>query len=898
MRIDGIFLPDVPVLSAALSDDLVLVVQRSGLLVQSYQNLTSTYYAIAGEIKIPGINLPTVRIATSQPTDELVLIVENSGLAVKQIGFNAPVMSDGSKIAVPGIGIPSVRFSGTIDGDEYVLAVRANNLCLIPIPSSFSAGALPTAGQTFYASLKTSLVPEVGTGGPTWSRATAAWRFNDIGLLRQIPSGCAEFGWARLVTNTLPNSQDLSGAGWTKDNLTVSGGGATLTCNSSGTVRYRTYPASGIQAVNTGEVWMMYARLTYVNHPFVQFMLTAHTGGWGYANFDLLNGTVTNNGCLTASITPVSAGVYDCFIKTTALGSSSTAKFILAFVSGLSAIENPTFAASGGEAITINRCQLTNVTGRDASYVPEYVSVGSTVGKNFFLHTDDFSQSAWIKSNVTITQSAIANPVNGLVNAQKVEVTTSTDATFYQDATSSGLSSGNVFVVYVKQGSGVTDANSFIVRNNTSATNLLGISFNYSTGAITYNTGSTGASAVALPNGWWKLQMVVTSGISDGNTMRLYIGYTGLSETAGEHLYVYRPYAGQGTTAPDVIPVVAGAWDAHGTGVDGCKYFATDWQGAPIPASNLTRLRKEPAATNVLLWSRDLSNAAWSTKTNITAAQTATGLDGIANTATTLTATAADAIILQPTSGIASAARCASAHVERVSGTGTISFTQDGGSTWTDITSLINSSTWTRVQITSTLANPSVGFKIGTSGDAIDVDVVQNEAGSVATSPIVTTTAAVTRNAESLTYQAAGNIDAALGTLFCEYSVYEETMAAPRAVIGLSTTAATANALLLHATSVATSSLSSGDGTTIFAKTGLGSAVNTKRKAAVSWGTGRSLTAGGLAPQAGAFSGTLPSTAIAPGAYTNGTFPINGYIGQVAIYNYKMTDAELQAITT
>ena len=59
--------------------------------------------------------------------------------------------------------------------------------------------SLPVTGQTFYASLKTSLVPEVGMGGPTWSRATAAWRFNDIGLLRQIPSGCAEFGGARLV---------------------------------------------------------------------------------------------------------------------------------------------------------------------------------------------------------------------------------------------------------------------------------------------------------------------------------------------------------------------------------------------------------------------------------------------------------------------------------------------------------------------------------------------------------------------------------------------------------------------------------------------------------------------------------------------------------------------------
>jgi len=63
MRIDGIFLPDVPVLSAALSDDLVLVVQRSGLLVQSYQNLTSTYYAIFPE-RLMGMSMywPCARI--------------------------------------------------------------------------------------------------------------------------------------------------------------------------------------------------------------------------------------------------------------------------------------------------------------------------------------------------------------------------------------------------------------------------------------------------------------------------------------------------------------------------------------------------------------------------------------------------------------------------------------------------------------------------------------------------------------------------------------------------------------------------------------------------------------------------------------------------------------------
>lgn len=153
MRIEGIDLSDVPIMASAISDDLVLVVQQNRLRLQSYQNLTSTYYAISGELKIAGISLPSVPVATSQPTDELVLIVENNGLAMKQIGFSAPVMAVGSSIEVEGIGISSVRFSGTIDGDEYVVALRSNQLCLIPIPASFSAGALPTAGRTMLAKL-------------------------------------------------------------------------------------------------------------------------------------------------------------------------------------------------------------------------------------------------------------------------------------------------------------------------------------------------------------------------------------------------------------------------------------------------------------------------------------------------------------------------------------------------------------------------------------------------------------------------------------------------------------------------------------------------------------------------------------------------------------------------
>ena len=316
-----------------------------------------------------------------------------------------------------------------------------------------------------------------------------------------------------------------------------------------------------------------------------------------------------------------------------------------------------------------------------------------------------------------------------------------------------------------------------------------------------------------------------------------------------------------------------------GAGIDGAKYFETDWQGAPIAAANLLGFRREAAATNNLLHSRDLSNAAWSTKTNITAAKTATGLDGIANTATTLTATAADAIILQPIT-LASAARCASAYVKRRTGTGTISFTQDGGSTWTDITAQINSSTWSRVQITSTLANPSTGFKISTSGDAVDVDCIQSEAGAGATSPIVTTTATVTRNQDSLTYQLLSNLDDIAGTI--------SVITQPLVWTSGGAVGSVSNGLLLSA---ANSGVVGNDGTNT-ANGPAGSPTGTE-KLALRWGGGAMTAAsGGTLGTPGTYDGSLSLANIGIGV---GSY---GYFNNVAIFNYTMTDAEQQAITT
>ena len=196
----------------------------------------------------------------------------------------------------------------------------------------------------------------------------------------------------------------------------------------------------------------------------------------------------------------------------------------------------------------------------------------------------------------------------------------------------------------------------------------------------------------------------------------------------------------------------------HGANVDGAKFFTTtngnsvtnnvvtEGTGSAIAASTLKGLFCEGEAENICLHSRDFTNAAW-VKTNITAAKDATGIDAVPNGASTLTASAANGTCFQSVT-VASAAFNTSFWVKRKTGTGTIEITDNGGTNYTDITSSINSSTYTQVQINRTQANPNIGFRIVTSGDEIEVDFAGLVDNPYATSPIETTTTSVTRLAD------------------------------------------------------------------------------------------------------------------------------------------------------
>lgn len=343
----------------------------------------------------------------------------------------------------------------------------------------------------------------------------------------------------------------------------------------------------------------------------------------------------------------------------------------------------------------------------------------------------------------------------------------------------------------------------------------------------------------------------------------------------------------------------------HGAGKDGVQFFpylngntvasnvVTEAQGLPIADATLKGYLSELAATNLALWSRDMTNAAW-VKTNITPTLTATGVDGEANSASTLTSTAINGTVLQ-TVALASSTRANSAYIRRRTGIGAIFMTTDGGVTYTDITSQLGAS-YVLVQITqAAVTNPSFGFKIAVSGDAIDVDMNQNEAGTFATTAIPTTTVAVTRNADVLTYQVAGNMLATAGSCYAEVAHNSPLIPAQvDSIVGTNVTGRllespdnTSLRVIDAATNIATIPLLANW------------SLDTIKKVASSWGTGMSVTSEGQAPAHQAtFTSMSTANPIGVGCFGSGSNQIGGSVRNVRIWLTQLSDATLQALTT
>lgn len=368
---------------------------------------------------------------------------------------------------------------------------------------------------------------------------------------------------------------------------------------------------------------------------------------------------------------------------------------------------------------------------------------------NLLLRSEEFDNASWTKPNATVTADQHIAP-DGTTTADLIDEGSAAAYHQLEQAYTSIASMSYRLIGHFKY----IDRQyvNLAIWQSSGASLYAGVSFDILNGTVA-NTGAAGtgfsvtsSSITAVANGYFRCEAVLVNGSSspanragfcpsDDGTVNSY----GLDTFTGTNKRFYAwglDLKTQPCHSTDYIKTTSAAVYSIPTTYDtsGNKLGFLSWE----------------ARTNAAWWSRDLTQSAW-TRTNCTATKTATGTDGEANSASTLTASAANATCLQSITAV-SAQRVSSCSIKRRTGTGTIEMTQDNGTTWTPITV---TSEWTPVEIpAATVTNPIVGFRIVSSGDAIDVDHVQCEVpaviGGKASPPIITAGAAVTRSQGAL----------------------------------------------------------------------------------------------------------------------------------------------------
>jgi len=311
----------------------------------------------------------------------------------------------------------------------------------------------------------------------------------------------------------------------------------------------------------------------------------------------------------------------------------------------------------------------------------------------------------------------------------------------------------------------------------------------------------------------------------------------------------------------------------------------------------------EEQRTNLALWNRDATNAAW-TKTSATATLTSTGLTGVANSASVLSATAADGLVHQSIVVSASTTYTFSVWLKAASATTLTIFIFDPvfatlGSTVCNVTT-----SWQRFTVTAgTGVNTGIKISIGggstfSTGEAVIMDCAQLEVGGFATSAIITTTAAATRLADSASITGtnfSGWYNQTEGTFVTEFSSQNGPVGTPSALVVNDNTfdnacvvrlnGGTSQSVVLAGTVVQASLFSSSIAAGVIAKMAAAYKAN-DFAFVVNAGTVQTDTSGAMPVVDRIFIGG-----------TSGGY-LNGRIRRLSYYRTRLPNATIQSVTT
>jgi hypothetical protein len=535
--------------------------------------------------------------------------------------------------------------------------------------------------------------------GITFTRASNGTFVGEDGLLK---------GFTQGGLNLLTFPQDFDNAAWIKDALTVATNAeiapdGTLTAEkitpSSGTVAPRIYRAGLGSFSATASVYLKAGGFNYAT-------LSLYNGSsYAFVYVDLTNGSIIQDTIGGATVSDAGNGWYRIV--------ASYASFSTAFTVGVVdtssrlisvGVGTATIAGNGTSGIFIWGAQL-ELGSTATEYFPTNINVprfdwaGTEVvaRRNLLTHTEDFTNAVWGRAGTapTVTANAVTAP-NGTATADRLAFTASGIANRLQQNTATAT--GNIEVTL-----------SVYLRGDAGGEVML------------VSTGQWVSSDLTLTTDWQRFTFS-TTGVTSANFL-LY------AKTGTPTVYAWGAQSEIGSSATDYQAV------------------AQPTTTTPLrPAPTCNGLLIEEARTNRLLWCRDATDAAWG-KTDITAAKDQTGIDGVANAASSLTATADGGTCIQ-TITLASGSRTGSVYLKRLTGTGTVQVSLDG-STWSTVD--LSTDEWRRIVLSGTVTNPVVGIKLAVSGDAVAMDFGQVEDGAFATSPVLTTGASATRSADVAT---------------------------------------------------------------------------------------------------------------------------------------------------
>ena len=346
--------------------------------------------------------------------------------------------------------------------------------------------------------------------------------------------------------------------------------------------------------------------------------------------------------------------------------------------------------------------------------------------------------------------------------------------------------------------------------------------FNTTTGLFGTTDGTvSSASATLVSAGVYRIALAAipgavavkcTVGIANANGGASFVAVG--TETIKARKFQLEDITGRAdqTTPSEYVSVGVLSAPYHGAGVDGVKYFDTDLSGNPIAASTLKGYLAEPAATNLCLQSNAFTTT-WTASGPPTITKNVVGPDGATSAWTLTDGTGGADHITSGNITFTAAAYTASVFIKKTVGATTfpVLWMIDAGTTTTSLCtadtnngvatvwtangfglammagasarcSSYNDNYW-RFELTATgtavaynfkfgpalttTANQSSGtFSAATTGSAVFYGA-QVELGSSATSYIPTTTTAVARNADALTYT--GGDIANIKTLACSF---------------------------------------------------------------------------------------------------------------------------------